>query len=300
MHLFPIAACSFDQPRPGWLRAGDAHADIELDQHNASEAEVRINAACGLRLKLSHRGCPETAVGPVLGTDMDRGLARLAGSHWLVHCPSPVASSDGEIRIDPGALTALTEGPGGTAESYATPALRARVAAGERMFGWQQASGYCEHSFGIRPLPLHGWDFFFVPDAEQRQSVVMQTYRGSRELRYVEVCWQQDGEARYQRFNAESLCLSWAETTDDPVLRAKRPLRRLIRAETGGLRLQVDNRVLHRIPLLRPHRLAVRHFFISEEIGVADWTLRDGRGRVLAKALNQPCGGELAHFRLRT
>jgi len=165
------------------------------------------------------------------------------------------------------------------------------------MFDWQRASGYYEHSFGIRPLPLHGWDFLFVPDAERRQSVVMQTYRGSQALRYVEVCWQQDGGARYQRFNADSLQLSWAETTDDALLRAKRPLRRLIRAEAGGLRLQVDNRVLHRIPLLRPHRLAVRHFFISEEIGVADWTLRDARGHVVAEAVQQSCGGEVAHFR---
>jgi hypothetical protein len=58
--------------------------------------------------------------------------------------------------------------------------------------------------------------------------------------------------------------------------------------------------VLHRIPLLRPHRLAVRHFFISEEIGVANWTLRDAQDRVIAQAFNQPCGGELAHCRTRT
>ena len=178
MHLSPVAACNFDQPRPGWLRAGDAHCRIELDQHSASEADLRIDAAGGLRLRLSHRGLPKTAVEPVLGGDLDRGLAGLVGSHWLVHCPSPVAASDGEIQIDPNALTAL--------------------------------------------------------------------------------------------------------------------------AEAGGLRLQVDNRVLHRIRLLRPHRLAVHHFFISEEIGVADWTLRDARGHVIAEAVHHPCGGEVAHFRLQS
>ena len=299
MHLFPITACTFDQPRPGWLRAGDAHGRIEIDQHTAAEADLRIDAA-GLRLSLSHRGLPEAAIEPVLGADLDRGLAALMGSHWQVHCPSPVATCDGEIRIEPGALATLANAPGGTADSYATPALRARVAAGERVFDWQRASGYYEHSFGMRPLPLHGWDFLFIPDAERRQSVIMQTYRGSRALRYLEVCWRQDGEARYQRFSANSLQLRWAQTTDDPLLRARRPLRRLIQAEAGGLRLQVDNRILHRIALLRPYRLAVRHFFISEEIGIADWTLRDARGHVIAEAVDQPCGGELAQFRWRT
>ncbi len=298
MHLLPTAACGFDEPRPGWLRAADAHCRIELDQHAASEADLRIDSVSGLRLRLSHRGLPQTAIEPVLGADLDRGFARLIGSHWLVHCPSPVAICDGEIRMEPATLAALADAPGGAADSYATPALRARVDAGERMFHWQRASGYYEHSFGIRPLPLHGWDFLFIPDAERGQSVVLQTYRGSRALRYVEVCWQQDGQPRYQRFGADCLQLTWTETTHDQHLGARRPLRRLIRAEADGLRLQVDNRVLHRIPLLRHQRLAVRHFFISEEIGVADWTLRDARGSVIAEAVNQPCGGELAHFRL--
>ncbi len=38
-----------------------------------------------------------------------------------------------------------------------------------------------------------GYKCLFVPDAERRQSLVMQTYRGSRQLRYIEVCWH-DGE----------------------------------------------------------------------------------------------------------
>ena len=311
MHLFPVTACTFDQPRPGWLRADDADCRIEVRQRSAPHADLLIETSRGLRLRLSHRGLAGTSIATVLddglgraprrgvGQGLERRLSGLIGAHWVVHCPSPVAATDGEIQVDPGALADLPTAPDADADSYATPALRARVDAGDRDFRWQRASGYYEHSFGIRPLPLHGWDFLFVPDVERGQSLVMQTYRGSWTLRYVELCWQQDGQTRYQRFGADCLQLIWPETTMDPVLRARRPLRRLIRAEAAGLSLQIDNRVLHRIPLLRPHRLAVRHFFISEEIGVADWTLRNAQGHILAEAVNQPCGGELAHFRLR-
>ena len=312
MHLFPVAACTFDQPERGGLSADDGDCHLELRQRDATHADLLIESSSGLRLKLTHHGLAGTAIAPVLddgqadamsrgmGQRLKRRLAGLIGAHWVVHCPSPVAATDGEIKIDPSALAELPTAPGADADSYATPALRARVDAGDREFRWQRASGYYEHSFGIQPLPLHGWDFLFVPDIERGQSLVMQTYRSSRALRYVEVVWQQDGQARHQRFGPDCLQLTWPETTIDPVLRARRPLRRLIRAEAAGLSLQVDNRVLHRIPLLRPHRLAVRHFFISEEIGVADWTLRDAQDRVIAQAVNQPCGGELAHFRTRT
>jgi hypothetical protein len=83
------------------------------------------------------------------------------------------------------------------------------------------------------------------------------------------------------------------------VLGVWRPVTRQIKAQAEGLRLTLHNRVLHRLPLLRRHKLAVRHFFISEEIGLADWTLSDNAGRVLAAAEGQRCGGELAHFRRR-
>jgi hypothetical protein len=164
---------------------------------------------------------------------------------------------------------------------------------------WQAANGYAEHSFGIRPLPLQGWDFLFVPKPETSEALVLQTYRGSQALRYVEVCWLQNGALRKWRFPAESLRLDWSERVYDPVLGVQRPLRRRIEAAAGGLRLSLDNRVLHRIPLLRRQRLAVRHFFISEEIGIADWCLSDDFGRVLVEVQGQPCGGELAHRRLR-
>lgn len=101
------------------------------------------------------------------------------------------------------------------------------------------------------------------------------------------------------RFAAEQMRLEWAERCRDPALGAVRPLRRMVSAEADGLRLALDARVVHRIPLLRHERPAPRHFFICEEIGIACWSLSDERGRVIAKASDQPCGSKLAHPRLR-
>ncbi len=303
MHLFRTADCDFDAPGPGGLLAEDTGCCIELRHSGPCDAEIRIQSGDALALALRHRGVSGTACAPVADDLLDRGPAglfsgKLLGSRWLVDCPAPVATTDGEIEIDAGLLMALATGPGDT-PSYATPALRERAASGAGRWTWQQASGYYEHCYGLRPLPLHGWDFLFVPDVERQQAAVLQTYLGSRSLRYLDVCWQQNGAQQQHRFGADTLHLEWTESMNDPVLGTRRPLVRRIRAEADGLRLELQNRVLHRLPLLRRHKLAVRHFFISEEIGIADWTLSDGRGEVLAAARGQPCGGELAHFRWR-
>ena len=297
MHLFPAASCRFDTPAPGSVTAGDRACCIALTQRGPAAADIEIEAAAGLSLRLAHVGIVGSAVTPRSARDFAGPLGSGPfGAWWTVDCPSPVAVTDGTLTLGRALLASLAERPG-AAPGYATPALRQRVADGRNQWAWQRASGYYEHSFGVRPLPLHGWDFLFVPDATAAQSVVLQTYRGSRALRYADVCWRQDGAMRQQRFDADALRLDWAEHVHDPVLGVRRPLLRRIDAEAGGLRLVVRNSVLDRVPLLRPHRLAVRHFFISEEIGVADWHLTDAHGNRLAGATAQPCGGELAHFR---
>ncbi|MCF7997193.1 MAG: hypothetical protein K9L88_20560 [Chromatiaceae bacterium] len=303
MHLFAPEACAFDPSGPDSprvsLRAGDADCCLELRQASAAEASLVVESGQGLKLRLSHLGVQGAALPNALDTRLDGWLGRALGAHWQVQCPSPMAWSDGELMLEPGLLDGCAEAPGGINPCYASAALRARVASGEQVLTWQAASGYAEHSFGIRPLPLQGWDFLFVPKPETSEALVLQTYRGSQALRYVEVCWLQDGALRQWRFPAESLRLDWSERVYDPVLGVQRPLRRRIEAAAGGLRLSLDNRVLHRMPLLRRRRLAVRHFFISEEIGIADWRLSDDSGRVLVEVQGQPCGGELAHRRYR-
>jgi hypothetical protein len=310
MHLFAPASCAFDPPSgfdlPGksssatvGLRARDAHCRLELEQTDASRAVLHIEADAGLKLHLSHVGLPETALPSARDDSLDGWLGRALGAHWQVQCASPVARADGELILQPGLLSGLAHGPGGDNPSYASAALRARLRAGDVRIAWQGADGYAEHSFGIRPLPLQGWEFLFVPKAETGEALVLQTYPGSQALRYLDVCWQQDGKARQHRFGAEALRLEWVEQVFDPILGVRRPLRRRIEAEADGLRLTLEHRVLHHIALLRRERFVVRHFFISEEIGVADWRLSDDAGRVLAEVHGQPCGGELAHRRWR-
>ena len=300
MHLFPIDACSFDATAPGSVTAGDAECCIAVAHDGPAAADIEIEAGAGLLLRLSHVGLAGTALPATRGRDFPGPLGSgWLGAHWTVDCPSPVAVAEGSLALGSKLLEPLATRPG-SEPGYATPALREHVAAGDNHWTWQGAAGYYEHSFGIRALPLHGWDFLFAPDAERHQSVVLQTYRGSRALRYLDVCWQQAGEHRHQRFDAASLDLTWRESVQDPVLGVRRPVVRQVEAAADGLRLQLTNRVLHRIPLLRREHLAVRHFFISEEIGVADWTLTDSRGTMLASARGQPCGGELAHFRRRS
>ncbi len=302
MHLFAPEAYELDPsgaPATGLsLRAGDAHCCLELRHASAAEAALQIEAKQGLKLTLSHLGLPGAGLPNASDRHLDGWLGRALGAHWQVQCPAPMAWSDGELLLEPGFLAGLGASPGGANPCYASAALRARIASGHQHVTWQAASGYAEHSFGIRPLPLQGWDFLFVPKPETSEALVLQTYPGSQALRYLEVCWPQDAVLRQWRFPAESLRLDWPEQILDPVLGVRRPVRRRIEAEAGGLRLSLDNRVLHRIALLRRGRLAVRHFFISEEIGIADWRLSDDSGRLLAEVRGQPCGGELAHRRL--
>jgi hypothetical protein len=299
MHRFALDACRFDADGPGALDAADGDCRLTLRAPGAAHAEVDLDAATGLGLRLSHCGVFGQELSPVLDRRLDGHLGRLLGSHWQVTCPSPVARCDGVLRLTADALGGLAESPAGGTGGYASPALRDLAIAGATRFQWRDASGYAEHSFGVRPLPLQGWDFLFVPSAETGQAVVLQTYRGSGRLRYLEVCWRQEGSERHHRFLGDNLRLDWSEAIFDPVLGVRRPLRRRVEARDAGLTLRLDSRVLHRIPLLRHQRLAVRHFFISEEIGVADWQLTDTTGRLLASGVAQPCGGELAHFRLR-
>jgi hypothetical protein len=95
------------------------------------------------------------------------------------------------------------------------------------------------------------------------------------------------------------MCLTWDDAYLDADVQARLPLKRRITARKPGLRLEVENTIPLQIPFLRPEKLAVRHFFISEQIAFCSWRLTDDAGHILAEAHEQPAGGELAHFRLR-
>lgn len=182
--------------------------------------------------------------------------------------------------------------------TIASPALARLVARDTCCARWDHGNGYYEHSFGLNPLPLHGWDFLFVPDAQRQQGIVLQTYQRSQTLRYLEVLWHDGAEQRYTRFSADQLHLVWEDTYLDPHIHVRLPRKRVIVAHKPGLQLELENTILHQIPFLRPATPAVRHFFISEQIGVTNWRLMDDAGKLLVAVRDQPSGGEIAHGRL--
>lgn len=295
MQLFPPASLQFTGDQWQYLRAEYAGHRLWLEQTTPAQATLQLTTGCGLFLRMTHCGLAGRALAPVTAND----LRRTPGGHWTVHCPSPVAATTGELHLAPRMAQTLNGKPGGDTSRYASSTILKRLAQGPVEFSWQNASGYYEHSFGSQPLPLCGWDFLFVPDAEHGSAVVLQTYRGSRQLRYVEVCWLRAGEVHYQRFGAREIRLSWQASQSDPLIGVRLPTRRRVVAANAELRLELDNRIVRQLPLLRPQKWAVRHFFISEQIGFADWRLTTADGHLLASGSNQLCGGELAHFRWR-
>jgi hypothetical protein len=296
MHLFPTARLEFTTEGVEVLRAEHEGVELRARNYTTQYGSVALRAEHALALVLEHRGLEGTEIAPCYADD----LGDLPGEHWIVYNPSPIAEATGELRLAPHFLQRLDDaGQAGTFPNFVSPSLRREVARAGYAARWHKASGYYEHSFGVRPLPLNGWDFLFVPDAERRQGLVLQTYRNSRVLRYVEVFWQQDGQPRYTRFTADELHLDWPLSFADPDTGTTLPARRTLTARRPGLRLEVTNDIPHHIPFLRPARLAVRHFFISEQIGFCSWRLSDEAGRVLAEAHDQPAGGEVAHARLR-
>jgi hypothetical protein len=296
MHLFPTTSLEFSNEGVETLRAAYAGVDLRVRNYTPQHSQVALRAEKVFALALEHRGLAGTEIAPCYADD----LGGAPGEHWIVYNPSPIAQATGELRIAPPFLQRLeAAGQVGPFPNFVSPALRREITRAGYVAHWHKASGYYEHSFGVRPLLLHGWDFLFAPDVERQQGLVLQTYRNSRTLRYVEVFWQEDGQFRYTRFTADELHLDWPAAFTDPDTGTRLPAWRTLTAQRPGLRLEVTNHIPHHVPFLRPEKPAVRHFFISEQIGFCHWRLSDGAGRVLAEAHDQPAGGEVAHARLR-
>jgi hypothetical protein len=294
MHLFPTASLSLVGPDETTLRALHDGVRLDVGQLAPNHGTVHLSSESGLALSLSHTGLEGTAIEPCFADD----LRRVAGAHWIVYNPSPIARTSGEIAMTRQFVRDLVPGQQSRWPSHASAALAGDPVAGSIDVHWQDANGYYEHSFGLNPLLLHGWDFLFVPNAERRQGLVLQTYLRSEVLRYIEVFWNEAGSQRYTRFTADQMRLEWHAAAPDPDIGVVLPGKRTLSARKPGLRLEVENTLPYQIPFLRPEKLAVRHFFISEQIGFCSWRLSDDSGRVLAEEHEQPAGGEVAHLRL--
>lgn len=304
MHIFPTDCLSFGGPdleeasaapeqTGATLQAAYGGVRLAVEQQTPQHTRIDLTSETGLTVALTHTGLEGTALAPVFAED----LGRTPAAHWIVANPSPIARTTGTIHLAP-AFLASSQQPA-TVPAIVSPALAAAAGAEGFSARWEDANGYYEHSFGLNPLLLHGWDFLFVPDAAQRQGLVLQTYRRSRALRYLEVFWQQGGEQCYTRFTADELRLVWEDVGRDPAIGVRLPGRRIIEARKPGLRLEVENTIPYQVPLLRTERMLVRHFFISEQIGFCSWRLTDDAGHTLAEAHEQPAGGEVAHARLQ-
>jgi hypothetical protein len=113
----------------------------------------------------------------------------------------------------------------------------------------------------------------------------MQTYRNSKDLRYVDVHWTENGSLKFLRFDADSLSYEWEKSIRHQDMKTEVPIERVIRGTVDGYMLEARNRVIHQVPFLRPEKFFVRHFHISEEISVTSWTLKDSNGNVVCEHL---------------
>ncbi len=293
MHMFPTRSLRFAGDDVAVLEAADGGFSLQVVQHTPQHGSVRCSGN-GLHIQVEQRGLAGTHIAPCFADD----LRRTPAAHWVVYNPSPLATVSGSIGFAQGSLGQLPQRQHTPFPNFVSAPLAQRTATHDYTIELAQENGYYEHSFGINPLPLHGWDFLFVPDAARGQGVVLQTYPRSRMLRYVEAFWREGDTQKYTRFDAESVTLRWKRTRVHPDMRVRLPLTRTISARSGGLHLEVENTILHHIPFLRPASVAVRHFFIAEEVGMTNWRLRESSGRLLAEAKAQPSGGEVAHARL--
>lgn len=296
MHMFPTETLHFSQEHTV-LEATHEGIALHMEQETPNQGLVRFSTPDGIRVNLRQAGVAGTQIAPCFADDMQR----VPAAHWIVHTASPVAHISGEIDFARGSLSHVPPRNAPRYPDFVSSPLARKVEQQRTTVVLENDSGYYEHSYGINPLPLHGWDFMFVPDAAVGQSLVLQTYLRSTTLRFVEVVWRGGKEGDklcYTRFGAETLSLRWQRSTVHPEIKATVPLKRTLNAHNANFYLEVENTIAHHIPFLRPRSLVVRNFFMGEELSFTTWRLRDASGRVLTEAADQRSGGEIAYPRL--
>lgn len=295
MHVFPMDTVIFYGPQRQHVRASHQNIELRIEQIDLQTAEIFIEMEGGLSLKIVHKavsGCP--ALAPVTGTD----FRTIPGAHWTVFNPSPVAEVSGSIVVRPGLLNTSENSPGSHSPNFISPPLAQRLFDGYVKVQLDKEAGYYEHSFGLNPMPLHGWDFVFVPSPKSKSGLVLQTYRGSQQVTYLEVLWEnQDGKWQTLHVPQSDFKVEWSETSWHPVMRVHVPRNRIIRAQHAGYSIEITNTVLGEIPFIRSHSPVVRHFFISEELSLTSWKVTDSKGRVCVEVKDALSGGETARGR---
>jgi hypothetical protein len=295
MHVFPMESVIFYGDQRQNVSAKHQGVELRIEQIDLQTADITLEMEGGLSFKIRHQaveGCPVLA--PVTGID----FKTIPGAHWTIFNPSPVARVTGDLMIRPGLLNHCENAPGTHNPNFISLPLAESLFDGYLKVNLSDAAGYYEHSFGLNPMPLHGWDFVFVPSPDAKAGLVLQTYRGSQQATYLEVLWADlHGQWKTLHIPQSSLEIEWTETSWHPVMRVHVPRRRVIRAEHDGYKIEISNQVLGEIPFVRAHSPVVRHFFISEELSVTSWKVVDRDGKVCVDVKDALSGGETARGR---
>ncbi len=295
MHVFPMDTVIFHGPHRQHVSASHQGLELKIEHTDMQTADITLEVEGRLSLRMRHqaaRGCP--VLSPVTGTDFQT----IPGAHWTVFNPSPVARVDGQMIIRPGLLNFSETAPGAHNPNFVSPPLAEKLYDGYVKVSLDNSAGYYEHSFGLNPMPLHGWDFVFVPTPDAQAGLVLQTYRGSRQVTYLEVLWaEKDGEWKTLHIPSSDFQSEWTETSWHPVMRVHVPRKRVMKARHKGYTVEIENRVVGEIPFVRAHSPVVRHFFISEELSFTSWTLTDPQGKVCVQVKDALSGGETARGR---
>ena len=292
--LFPTSCLKFSGPENQHLVALHEGIELSIQQIDIHISHVTLKGEGAPMIDLVHTGLEKTSIFPAPAED----LKRVPGAHWIVHNPSPIASVDGSIHFSQKLVQNMPVQGLRNYPAFVSRQLQTTIAKSGHLAQFQKANGYYEHSFGMNPMPLHGWDFVFAPDAANKAGLVMQTYQKSQEICFVEVFWKEQGEQKYTRFNHQEFSLKWAKSAWCEDIRATLPKVRTIHGHKSGYTLEVKNEVITQLPFLRRNTAVVRNFFISEEISVTSWSLKDAQGNVVASATQLPSGGETAFARL--
>jgi hypothetical protein len=297
-HLFPLTSLRFGGEKCETLEGHHQGVTLKVHQYAVNAARVELCGNLAPEVTFEHVGLPDAALFPFVVED----LKRVPGAHWIVHCPSPVAEAKGHFRMSTDVLASLGARSAVSYPNFASDGLKMAASAGQGIEASFHGSGYYEHSFGMNPLPLHGWDFMFAPDFEKGAGLVMQTYLRSDDMHFIEVLWTENGVRKYTRFGKGDFKLDWVRSAWHPDIRAKVPMERHIVGSRGGYTLEIFNHINDQLPFLRQRKLIVRHFFISEETGRTSWVLRNAAGKEVASS--RPAGvlsgGEVAYPRIFT
>jgi hypothetical protein len=295
MHVFPMETVIFHGPERQHVRASHDGVELKIDMLDAQTADIEIEMEGGLSVRLRHQamsGSP--ALRPVTATD----FSTIPGAHWTIFNASPVAEVTGTLVVRPGLLECSEDGPNAHNPNFISRPLAEQLHNGYVKLKLDRAAGYYEHSFGLNPIPIHGWDFLFVPSPANKSGLVLQTYKGSEEASYLEVLWQtSDGSWKTLHIPVSECDVEWSESSWHPGLRVHVPRKRSIRAQKDGYTLTVSNRILGEIPFIRAQSPVVRHFFISEEFSSTSWSVTDAQGNECVRVTDVLSGGETARGR---